>query len=198
MNKSPPSGVIVALSFIIANLGFSYALNKSEAFQTLELGLTVDKNVNRSTFHDFWKPDLGIETFVKTPFYQGDVEIGFQFISYMAKANRIPDYKSVYIYLGYGKEWRLPSRVYWFNGFKIGNYLMIFEGGKLGDPSKTESEFSADLVSRMSYPIHKTLRISVSTSYMIIYTHKRIEFAFISVGTSYSIKTPKWIRDFLN
>lgn len=188
----------VFLSFLLACSGSTYALDKTKAFQTLKIGFKVDKNINRNTFHDFWKPGCGIEGIIQTPFYYGDVQIGIQFIPYTSKTNQIPNYQSVYIYLGYGKEWVLPFRFYWFNGFKFGNYFMIFEETKLGNPAKTESEFCADLMFCISYPIRKKLRISASSSYMVIYTHKRIELTFISFGTSYIIKTPKWIYDFLN
>ena len=197
MKKVSPSEVVVILLILLTNVGFANDSNKSSFFQNLEIGFKFDKNINRNTFHKFWRPEQGIEGFVETLFYYGHVQIGLQFIPYTSKSHQIPNYNSVYFSLGYGKEWTLPLGIYWFNCVKIGNYLMIFEYGEFGDPSKTESEFSSGLMSRMSYQIHKKLRINISTSYMVIYTYKRIELTFISLGTSYSIKTPKWIQDFL-
>jgi len=189
----PPRLILIALSPLL--LGGYLPAQSAKPFDTLEIGLHCAVNTNRNRFHDYWKPRQGVAASLATPFYYGQVRAGIQMYPFYGRDAGISNFTSAFIYLGWGLEWTLPHKFDWFNGFSIGNNLMIFADAER--ESKYESELSASINSSLSYTIHDRWAICLAGHYQIIFTYKRIKLLFLSMGLSHSVSTPKWLREFL-
>jgi hypothetical protein len=174
-----------------------HAQSKTQAFDSFKIGLKFITNTNRNTFHNYWNPEKGFECFAEMPFYYGSVQAGVHVFLYNDKDNDIPEFLTRYFYLGWGKELPLPLKINWFNGFRVGSYQMIFDDDEINETQIMESELGAGLSSRLSYPVYKKLMVGISVSYIAVFTYKKVELTFISVGADYTFTTPKWIKDIL-
>jgi len=184
----------VVAVFILVLVSPLHAQNKNP-FDSLDIGFQYVLNTNRNTFHEFWNPGKGYEGCLSTPFYFGDVHVGIQLFSYSSRTRALPGFESIFIYSGWGKSWMLPSRLTWFNGISVGSNIFIFEN--IEGYGKHESELSTGIVSRLHYPVSNRCNLTLAASYRTIFTYKPINLAFLSLGTTYSITTPKWLKVFL-
>ena len=190
------------LSVLILGLpskGLTNQHQKNRVFETFQFGLKYVTNTNRNIFHEYWKPGKGAEGFVKTPFYYGTIQAGINFLPYSGKFNTTPNFRTIFYYLQWGKEFDLPFNLKSFNSFRIGSFVMYFDESTIDKKRDevAESELSFGLSSQLSYPLNKKWNINLSGSYIVVYSCKRIKLFFFSVGISRLFKTPGWIREFL-
>ncbi len=188
---SPPLTVITVLLLMVD----SPRAQNMEAFDSLEIGVHYVVNTNRNVFHDFWVPGRGIDAFIETPFYYGAVQVGLQVFPFYGQETNVSDFQTVFIYLKWGLRWSLLNKLDCFNHISIGSNIMIFE--KAQGYSRYENELGMGLDSGVSYPVYRNIAINLSGSYNIIFTRKQIKLAFVSVGMSYSLSTPGWLKAFL-
>ncbi len=183
-------------SLILLTSSHPVSAHKSDAFDSLQIGLQYVSNTNRGTFHDFWKQTIGFEGFVEMPFYLGDVQVGVQVLSYTGNQLGVPGFQNLFIYAGWGKRWALPTRLSCFAGLSIGNNIMIFER-EAAKSYRLETEYGVNLNARLGYRIYEKWSIDISGSYLVVFTHKQIRLAFLSAGISRSFGMPKWLKEFL-
>lgn len=189
-----PSQPILLLLPLLIFLGGLYA-QTAKPFETLDIGLQYVANTNRNEFHDYWEPRQGVAGLLVTPFYYGYAQAGVQILPYSGKGGGLPDFTNAFIYLGWGVKWSLASKLDWFNSLNIGNNLMVF--AKAERQAITESELGIGFNSCLSYHVNKRWAVCISGFSEIIFTHKRIKLTFISAGLSYSVSTPRFLREFL-
>ena len=175
---------------------------QAEAFEALEIGIHYIANVNRNLFHDFYEPGWGVEGFVETPFYYGDIQTAIQFMPFAAReSSSAQDFHGVFAHLKWGKQHALPYGARWFTGVGVGLYGFVPRDSSLSGPSElahfTETELSASLDSRLSRPIRGRWTIGLGGSYSRVFTYKPIHLAIFSAGIGYAFKTPVWLREFL-
>ena len=149
-------------------------------------------------FHSYWKPANGIDIQADTEFYFGKVELGTQLSIIKAQNVRSFDYKSAYLYIGWGLEQKIIPSIHLYSGFQLGHYLMYFNDDNTDINLKSESEFGFGLKARLRYNFGNNLFINLTGRYQIIYTFHRIHLSYISFGVGKSFNTPKWLWEFLN
>ena len=155
-------------------------------------------NSNRNMFHRYWKPANGFELQAETGFYLGDIEFGLQLFDINSRRTEQPDYSSVNMFLGWGLEKKLSSKVLFYTGFRIGNYVMFFDDDNIDEALRSESEFNYGLHSRLRYKIGRSTSLELSGHYQKIFTNHQIYLSYISLGISRSFNSPKWFREFFN
>jgi hypothetical protein len=188
------SGIVV---FYLACSPSVYAQKEKRDFEKLNITLNYVSNTNRDTFHEYWKSSGGIEALVESPFYYGNIQSGIHISQFSSKQPDIPDFSSMFIYLGWGKDVIHPFNLIWFNGFRVGMFYMYFNEDEVNDNMKSENELGFSLESRLQHQIMKNWFINLSGYYTAIFTHKRIYHTYIAIGSGYSFTTPKWLREFL-
>lgn len=183
--------------------GFNYvnecSAQDSTAFSNIKIGLEYSNNFNRNDdIHEYWKPNTGLRGYCETPFYYGNANVGIRYISFRTSEQDLPDFWSIYFFVGWGVELELPLNLKWQNGFNLGHYQMDFieETEDFGEEDR-ESEFGIELVTNLSYPITDEININTSLSYLRVITNKKINLMFVNAGLNYTFKTPGWLRDFL-
>ncbi|UCC49452.1 MAG: hypothetical protein JSV41_04590 [Gemmatimonadota bacterium] len=165
------------------------------AFDTLSIGVRVVANVNHNTFHRYWDPHAGVEVNVATPFYLGRIEAGLHYASFSATRPEQPDFRSWFPYLGWGYDWPVATRLSWYNGIRVGDYLMSYD---IPGDNKTEQELGVSLNSDLGFAILPSWSLDVSVRYRVVFTHERLRHIYIAAGLRRSLRTPRWLREFLD
>jgi hypothetical protein len=199
MNLTKPHFII--LVFVILPNGLLHARD-SQPFSSLEVGLRYAVNVNRNRFHDFYASGRGAEGAIRTPFYYGNMQVAIQALFYAAKdADRAQDFRAIVAYISWDRESRLPYRVRWSTGFGAGFHAFLPGNQSLLNPSAfahfTETELSANLFTRLNYPVTEDWTIDAKVSFDRIFTFRPITLVYLSFGVGYAFSTPMGLRTFL-
>lgn len=165
-----------------------------EPFDTVNASLRVSANVNRTRFHDFWEPAAGFELGFDTPFYLGSVEAGIHYNGFTANGPEQPDFRSLFPFFGWGLEAPIGNRLRWYNGLRIGSFLMFFDEVEVNDD---EQEMALALNSRARFRVSTTWSIEAGARYREVFTHRRLRHVFLAVGLTRSIASPGWLRELL-
>ena len=182
-------------------VNFSYA-NNNDMYDSLEVGLLYNINTNRNSFHNYWNQNWSFETFFSTPFYRGQLQTGIILNSFRSHNIQFVDFKTIYLYFGWGINLKFPFQVHCTPSINIGNVMMFFErpSNRPNIPKyiyDLEEELAVRLNFGFSYPISGNLFYRLSFSYKVIYINKKIELNLLSTGISYSFDMPEWLKVFL-
>ncbi len=169
---------------------------QAQPFETLELSVTGTVNVNRNLLHEFWRAEPGGGLNVTTPFYLGFAEAGGLLHRYGVQTGAVPRFDALLVYAGWGLRLRLAPRLTWQNGFRVGNYRMMFDDDTFAGV-RNESELALSLHSSLSLRLSGRMAVRVSGSYTKVFTFLRLKLFHVSAGVTYRMRTPEWLREFL-
>ena len=171
------------------------AQDRSLPYETMELGLAVDHNFNKNTFHELYDPGLGITASVRTPFYLGTIGVGLHVFSSSGRRPENPDFVSQYIHLAWGYSIGLPGNLCWQAGVRAGLMRMAFD---ISDPGlRFESEVAFEAGTAIRYSPIPRWAIILSGRFRKVFTHERINLSFVGVGLSRTFATPRWLKALL-
>ena len=168
----------------------------TEPYRTMTFGAYHIRNINHNLFHSYWKAPDGWGGFIELPFYVGKIDAGVDVIPYHAKQPTTSDVSTTLFYAGWGIDFMLLPKFYWYNGLSFGDNFMVFED-ETRDGFKYESEIALMYSSKCKYNISKNISVFVSGRYFYLLTHHRIRLFYVFFGTGYSFNTPQWIREFM-
>ncbi len=168
----------------------------AQPFETLEWSVTGTVNVNRNFLHEFWRAEPGGGLNLTTPFYLGVAEAGGILHRYRAKSGAVPRFDALLIYVGWGLGLKVAPRLQWQNGFRVGNYRMMFDEDTFAG-ERNESELALAFRSSLRFRLSERVAVRVSGSYMKVFTFHRLKLFHVSAGVSYRMRTPGWLREFL-
>ncbi len=171
---------------------------KTDAFSSMRLQINLASTMNNSGLDAYWRNGQGIELNGEMPFYFGRIQAGIQLLPYYSRNSSIPDFNTGLVYLGWGYEWKLAPKLYWYNFMRLGNIQMTFDDPNINAALRTESELINSAGSRLTLPLAGKITANLSIDYVYIHTHKPIELIFISGGLGYTLQTPAWIKNILN
>tara|TARA_B100000959_G_scaffold285307_1_gene359665 strand:+ start:918 stop:1490 length:573 start_codon:yes stop_codon:yes gene_type:complete len=183
--------VIFLLLFLISS-GQLICSVHNNPFDSLSISIQLIKNINRNIFHDFYEPRNGIKTSITTPFYWGDIQGSIQVVPYYNKGQSDADFTGIEPNLKWGKQLYLSDKLKWFNGGGIGWYIFYFSDEIV--VGKIESELSTSYTSQLSLLVHKKISLSFEINKDTIFTYKKIDLVYISIGINYLTKTPDWVK----
>ncbi|MCP4704100.1 MAG: porin family protein [candidate division Zixibacteria bacterium] len=196
--KRKTSILCYLLIFIVFIPSVLYGQDSTNVFRTISISADYLNNSNHNIFHNYWKPTNGIDLNAKTEFYWGKIELGAQLFSINTQNIEQPDFVAVNMYIGWGLEHKLTSKLFLNSSFTVGNYFMNFDENNIDDNLKSESEFSFGLKAGLKYIFRNNMFLNLSGRYQIIYTFHRIELTYISIGLGKSFDMPDWLEEFLN
>jgi hypothetical protein len=190
---------VYALVLAILNLPANAPAEESDdAFAYTQVGVFLDGPVANDDFNEFWQPKLGATVELEMPFYIGNVRLGLQSFKNSSKQTNVPSFRSTYLSLGWAFELGIPLGLQWSNGFNAGAFFMDLSDDPFTDFEDTESELGLGVVTRLRYPIGSAWSALLGVEYRVIYTSRRIEYGFLSVGVSRTFGTPRWLKEFLD
>ena len=187
--------VLVAMALVPASLR---AQTSPRPFETLDLGLSLQTDVNRGLLHRWWSPGPAVGLGVSAPFYVGDIELGAQYAHPTARRQDVPGFRSLFVYAGWGGGHRLGAGVSARGGLRIGIMAMRFDGDSLPSYRTRESELGVAARAALRWMPAGAWFAEGSASYQSIFTQRRMEQVFLSVGIGRRFATPAWLRDFLD
>lgn len=170
---------------------------RDSSFQTFTIGSNLVVNRNHRTFHKYWQSQAGIEMYVTSPFYYGNIQIGFQYIPFIGKVYPQSSFNSLYIYINWQKNWDLYHSFHFSMGGRIGFYQMHFKHPDINITLAHEQEFAAGLCTGLGYSLPANWQINITGTFLKIYTYKRIRHSIFSLGISRRFDTPQWLQNFI-
>ncbi len=187
---------LLLLPLLLLAAGAARGQGAPAPFETLTVSVGQSFNVNRGElFHDFWRFRYGWEGEFSTPFYFGYIELGGVLHRYANTVGTVPDFDALQLYAGWGPMLRL-GQVQAQAGFRIGNHYMAF-----AEPSNTgrrnESELLLGLLARVQVRLVGGLGLHFSGTYTYTFTFEELRLLFATVGLSYELDSPRWLKGFL-
>ncbi len=165
-----------------------------EPFERISVAIEMFSDFNQSTFHEFWNPKPGGGLSLGTPFYAGDVSVGFWRHANEAVQDDASDFTTTYVYVGWDLALRLPADVAWHNGVVVGTYRMDLTDT---DVNANEQELGWGFRSAASYRLGRAWSVYLSGTYLGVMTHTRIHHLLLGIGVTRSFPTPQWLREVL-
>lgn len=174
------------------------AQERPAPFDTIDLGLAVLADVNRGALHQWWSPGPALGLGLTTPFYLGSFELGMQYAHPTALRNDVPDFRSLFVYAGWGGGRTLGRGFAASGGLRVGIMAMRFDGDTLPSDRANESELGTAARVALRWLPAGTWYAETSLSYQSVLTHVRMEQVFLAAGVGRRFATPAWLRDFLD
>ena len=183
----------VIVGWLIIPLSFTQAGgNKPLPFSKICFGLQLGNKIGLNDLDEFWDTGPAAGVALKMPFYWGLVEGGIQRIKFASLQTSIPNFKSDFLYLGWGIEKHLAMGITLMGGLKLGGQIMSFENSA-GDVIR-EIEMGTELYSSLGFALNPTWSFSGSFRHQRIYTQRAIRIDLISLTLIRSTTTPNWLR----
>jgi len=179
------------LLFIIFN--FIFVNGAQQPFSELEVTIQINKNIDKSVFHKYWKIDNGFYLSYNTPFYFGKILTGCNYSPYKSINVQLPDYQSYYLFIGWLYEFNIKPKLSFSTGISVGNYLMNFNVET--ENAQFESEIGFEYFCGIKYQISKITKLNLDIGRELIYTYKKLDFILLKAGVSFTLKTPEWLED---
>lgn len=164
------------------------------SLDSLRVALRYINNFNRNIHHDYWRPEAGIEAGLATHFHPGILEIGGTWVKYTARQNPLPDYHSLYLFVGWGLERKVVTKLKGMFSLRVGDHLMIFEDDYIRPEGRVESELAVEFAGGVSINLSRQTALEISGRYRRVYTYHRLELAYIGLGISHTIASPEWLK----
>jgi hypothetical protein len=190
---------IKLLMYIIGLLGFvpisAQHGPSAKAFSEIVLGGNYVWNSSIGDLNEYWSSDHGIDGFIQTPFYAGDIKIGFTYIPFEGKDAYHPDFNSYYINLGWGENLHFTDNISMNVGAKIGSFMMSFQDDTLSVFRTQESEIGLAAEAGLKFGVTSHIDINISANFLSVFTSRRIKLFSLYAGVSYAFRSPKWMRE---
>jgi hypothetical protein len=169
-----------------------------DPFSSIKLEAKVSHNLNHNLIDTYWNSANGTEFLVEVPFYTGNIQAGFLLQKFNGKENVYPSFTGNILFISMVGEINLPLKFELSGGVKAGYFLMSYDSNTLTAYEKFESELTAGVTFRLSYPVTNSIYISIASDLLVLMTHEQMKFYNISAGVAYKFNSPQWIKDLLN
>jgi hypothetical protein len=166
-------------------------------FDTITIAVQVVGSTALGSFDDNWDPGAGGRVELSTPFYTGLAQAGLHVFGHDAIASTASEFGSAYLYLGWMYEWKLPRRLAWAAGARMGVVYMMFDDVSTPSSRLTETELGFAVASEWAYTFTSHWSFVLDAEYRKVLTRQPIEYLFAGVGVGRTFSTPRWLREFL-
>lgn len=195
INKFLQIFLISALFIALTKEESTFAQQKNAPFSEINVGINLGLSKSGSFLENYWKSGKSGEVFIEMPFYYGQISGGVLIIPNSSKEADMPDYRSMFVFAGFGKSVNLPLNTSLSVGTRLGNFSMTFDDDTVNVNLKTESEFAAAFYSKLSIQTFQNWNINLEAEMIKVFTHNKISILHLSAGVSYSFPSPAWFRE---
>ncbi len=108
----------------------------------------------------------------------------------------VPDYLSLYFFGAWSAEVPLPGGLRLAPGVQAGLFRMQFDTDDAASV-ENEAELAVGPELWLSAPVARGWRVRAGVGAVRLFTAERIDFGFVRIGVSRTVRTPGWLRDFL-
>ena len=186
--------VACGLLLLAAGLAQNQTVAAQEPFSTIGVQLHATSNLNRTQFHDGWKPGKGGGLSVSTPFYWGMLEFGGTVHRYNSTGD-YPGFGVVWINAGLDARWGLTNWLLVRPGFRLGNYRMSFDDAESSFHGlSNESELTTGAGLLLQFSITNSIAITSRVDYIRVHTQPLLHYWYLSGGIAFSFPAGRsWI-----
>lgn len=188
--------IIISL-FVIFLFSTEICAQKNELFSQLEFELSASRNLYNPNLKNYWEPSTGFNLGGFLPLGNVKFGAGIQYLPFEGSYYIYPDFKTIFLYSNLALENRIYSDIKMGFGISAGSYLMDFEDQNSNEYENTESEFGVGIFHYFSIPVFKELSIKVQSSFLTVFTKKKIRLFNAEIGLNYRMNSPEWIKDLL-
>lgn len=167
----------------------------TKAFSKIIIGGNFVWNSSIGDLDEYWTSDNGLDGFIQTLFYAGDIKISFTYIPFKGKDEYHPDFNSYYINLGWKENLNITNDISLNVGAKIGSFMMSFQDDTLSAFRNQESEIGVAAEAGIKFGVSSAIDIHFNANFLSVFTSRRIKLFNLFAGVSYAFTSPKWLRE---
>ncbi|MCX6152510.1 MAG: hypothetical protein NTX22_18435 [Ignavibacteriales bacterium] len=172
------------------------AQESNATFDKLNFGIGISK-IREYSISNFYKPSTGYFGYVSSPFYYGNIQTGVFYFNFKGNELVSPDFKSLYIFLGWGKDIRLPLNITFNSQVRAGPYFTFFKVDSVATEEKNESELALSFNTGINIKMYSNINFKLEADFITIFFHRKIKLFIITAGLNYTINMPLWLKEFL-
>jgi hypothetical protein len=138
-----------------------------KAFSEILIGGNFVWNGSMGELDEYWNSGTGADGFIQTPFYAGDIKIGFTYLPFTGKDEYHADFNSYYINLGWNENLFLTNSISLNIGAKIGSFIMSFDDDTLDEFRTQESEIGLAAEAGIKYGLSSAINIHINAEFLL-------------------------------
>ena len=170
------------LVIFLTGLGVHSASVAQEPFSTIGIQVHATKNINRTYFHEYWKPGRGGGITLTTPFYRGILDMG-AIVHRYATTTDVPGFGVTWVHAGLSTDWKLSKALSVRPGLHLGIYRMSFDDAETTFSGvATESDLTMSTGVAMHFAITDQLAVFTRLDYIRVYTEPLLHYWYASSG----------------
>jgi hypothetical protein len=165
--------------------------------RTISLSINAAYNYNENEFHDYWNstPGAGFELSFEDDV--GEIGAGLRLMRFNKIVESTKSFYGVDYYFLYRHYFSIHRKIDFVAGFDFGIFEFRFDDDvdikTLAE--RFEREFAIKLVTGMSFSLSESWKAELTTAYNHIYTRKKIELFYLSVGITKTFSAPAWLKE---
>ena len=171
------------------------AWQNGDEFTSIQIGLGPVVQVNSADIDTAWDPGTGMGIVLTTPFYLGEVEVGYQFTPHSAITPGVPGFNTHYVYLDWRMPIRLTERLHWSGGYHLGVVQMKFRIPDSAWSGTAEHEFGTGFMTTLEWAVLKNWSARFSAVRRKTWFYKPLHQTFISISILRRFSSPDLFRE---
>ena len=191
----PPCIALAAVALLLGRPEPLHA-QSPEPFSGVDVSVAGAVSVSRDRLDDFWSVGEGGIVRVATPFYLGTVAVSLQRTPFVPRQPDLPRFHATTAAVDWGIGGGFGNRLHGSLGAQLGSVSFDLRQPGTGRAWRESELFvgaRADVVARLA----GGLGLTAAAIHQRIHTHVPIDLTFATVGLSYSLDAPGWLREFL-
>ena len=190
--------VVALLCALVAPAHTAAAQQRWTPFETLELSIELLADIHQGRLQRDWSPGLALGIGLALPFYLGNAELGVQLARPSARQAPLPDFRSLFVYVGWSGTRKLGRRLRAEAGVRAGVVGLSFDVDTIPAFRRHESEPALTARGALCWTLRDPWFTEAAVAWHSVFTEPRIEQIFLSAGVGRRFRTPTWLRDFLD
>ena len=193
--RSPRLPGLIATICLLLPAHRSAAGQNGEEFTSIRIGLGPLVQANTAEIDTAWDPGAGMGLFLTTPFYLGEVEVGYQFTPHAAVTPGVPRFNSHYVYLDWRLPVRLTERLRWSGGCRLGVVQMKFRISGSAWSGRAEHELATGFMTSLEWTVVKNWSTRFSAARRKTWFYKPLHQTFLSFSIIHRFPSPDLFRE---
>ena len=189
---------IALLCALVAPALTAAAQQRPAPFETLDLSFELLADIHQGRLHRDWSPGPALGIGLAFPFYLGNLELGVQLARPSARQASLPDFRSLFVYVGWSGTRELGRQLRAEAGLRAGIVGLSFDADNVPAFRQHESEPAVTARGALHWTPRDRWFTEAAVAWHSVFTEPRIEQIFLSAGVGRRFRTPTWLRDFLD
>ena len=183
---------------LVASAHTAAAQQRVAPFETLDLSIELLADIHQGRLQRDWSPGPALGIGLAMPFYLGNAELGVQLARPSARQATLPDFRSLFVYVGWSGTRELGQRLRAEAGVRAGIVGLSFDVDSIPAFRRHESEPVLAARGALRWVPRDPWFTEAAVAWHSVFTEPRMEQIFLAAGVGRRFRTPTWLRDFLD